>query len=100
MLNNALENSGPGDLLHVSLEASDNRALLTVLNHGHPLPEDPASLFRPFVSASPTPREGSLGLGLYVAQTIARHHGGTVRAEATTDQPGAAFIVDLPLLSN
>jgi sigma-B regulation protein RsbU (phosphoserine phosphatase) len=100
LLNNALEHSGPGDLLRVSLAASNGRALLTVLNHGHPLPEDTASLFRPFVSASPTPREGSLGLGLYVAQTIARHHGGTVRAEAAPDRPGAAFTVDLPLSSN
>jgi signal transduction histidine kinase len=100
LLNNALEHSGPGDLIRVSLEASNGRALLTVLNHGDPLPADNESLFRPFVSAGPATREDNLGLGLYVAQTIARRHQGTIRAEPTADRPGAVFVVDLPLLSS
>lgn len=100
LLNNALEHSEHGDLVRVSLEKSDGRALLRVLNHGDPLPEDTDSLFRPLVSASPTRREGNLGLGLYVAQTIARHHGGSVRVEALSDRPGAVFSVDLPLIAD
>lgn len=50
------------------------------------------------VGAAPSPEEGNLGLGLYVAQTIARSHGGSIRAEPTSDRPGATFVVDLPLL--
>jgi len=100
LLNNALEHSGHHDLIRVSLEASNDRALLTVLNHGEPLPADIDSLFRPFVSAGPATREGNLGLGLYVAQTIARRHGGTIHAAPPADRPGAVFVVDLPLLAD
>lgn len=98
LLNNAVEHSRPDEVIRVRLESSLERARLTITNYGDPLPEDAENLFRPFVSAGPVPREGSLGLGLYVAQTIARHHGGTIRAEPTADRPGAAFVVELPLL--
>ena len=47
---------------------------------------------------APSPEEGNLGLDLYIAQTIARSHGGSIRAEPTSDRPGATFVVDLPLL--
>lgn len=98
LLNNAVEHSGPDDPIRVTLRASEDRAWVTVTNHGDALPAEADTLFRPFVSAAPSPEEGNLGLGLYVAQTIARSHGGSIRAEPTSDRPGATFVVDLPLL--
>lgn len=98
LLDNAVEHSGPNDSIRVMLESSADRARLTVENHGDPLPEDTDNLFRPFVSAGTSPRDGNLGIGLYVAQTIARRHGGTIRAKPTADRPGAIFVVELPLL--
>lgn len=100
LLNNAVEHAAPNGLIRVTLLGSRDRAQLTVLNHGDALPDDVDSLFRPFVSAGPAPGEGNLGLGLYVALTIARRHGGTIRAEPTVDTEGAIFVVDLPLLGD
>lgn len=45
-------------------------------------------------------RRFHLGLGLFVARTIAEFHGGTIRAENRNDEvAGAVFVILLPLTS-
>jgi K+-sensing histidine kinase KdpD len=77
---------------------SDGRARLTIEDHGDPLPNNTEGLFHPFVSGGDTDDDAHLGLGLYVAQVIARHHRGTIQAFSTTGRPGAVFTVVLPCL--
>lgn len=98
LLNNALEHCPPDGLIQVSLQPQLDRARLEVMNFGVPLPSDVERLFRPLVSLRAPGEHGHLGLGLYVAQVIANHHGGAIRAEPTVDRPGARFIVELPTL--
>ena len=97
LMNNAVERSEPGGVIHVALDTTPGYARLTVANHGEPLPSDVEAIFRPFVSLGRPGRDGSLGLGLYVAKVIAVRHGGTIKAEPTADRPGARFTVALPL---
>ncbi len=98
LMNNAVEHSEPGGVIHVTLDTTPGYARLEVTDHGEPLPQDLEAIFRPFVSVRRPDREGNLGLGLYVAKVIAGRHGGTITAEPTADRPGARFIVALPLL--
>lgn len=100
LLSNAVEHSEHDESVRVVLERSAELARLSIANYGDPLPKDAERLFRPFVSGSTSPRDGNLGLGLYVAQTIARYHGGTIHGMPTTGRPGAVFVVELPLLDS
>jgi signal transduction histidine kinase len=98
LLDNAIDHSAPGEPIMVTLETSDGRARLLIEDRGDPLPDSVEELFHPFVTDGGS-GDAHLGLGLYVAQVIARHHRGTIRAIPTTDRPGAVLVVELPLLA-
>ena len=51
-------------------------------------------MFDRFVQADEGDRRG-LGLGLFIAKSIAEAHGGTIRAESTLGE-GTTFYVTLP----
>lgn len=97
LLDNAIDHSAPNEPIVVTLEKSDGRVRLSIEDHGDPLPDAVEELFHPFATDGGS-GDAHLGLGLYVAQVIARHHRGTIRATPTADRPGAAFVVDLPAL--
>ena len=95
LLGNAVEHSAPEAEIRVGLEVVDGGWLeLSVENEGHALPKDKDRLFEAFVSSQQSAE--NLGLGLFVAQSIARNHGGSVTAEDLADVPGARFVVSLP----
>jgi len=100
LLNNALEHSKTGTAIEIRLAVVDNKAQFQVSNRGDPLPEDPERLFKPFVSGKKSSVDGNLGLGLYVARTIATHHGGEIGAMPLNDPEGARFVVSLPLVND
>ena len=57
---------------------------VSVSNGGTPIPpERMARLFEPFVRASERPTRQGLGLGLYIADQIARGHDGTLGVTST-----------------
>jgi signal transduction histidine kinase len=97
ILDNAVDHSASGEPVLVTLAVSDGCARLTIEDRGDPLPENLESLFHPFVTQRGD-GDSHLGLGLYVAQVIARHHRGAIHVAPTTDCPGAAFTVELPAL--
>lgn len=99
LLNNAREHGVPGHSVHVELRRDGSTCRLVLADEGDALPDDVEWLFRPFVSSKAKRREGAnLGLGLFVARTIASHHGGTLRAEPLDGgRTGARFVVSLPL---
>ncbi|MFY9513484.1 MAG: HAMP domain-containing sensor histidine kinase [Rubrivivax sp.] len=99
LLNNAREHAAPGHSVHAELRHDGTTCRLVLADQGDPLPDDVELLFRPFVSSKVKRTGGAnLGLGLFVARTIASHHGGTLRAEPLDGgRTGARFIVSLPL---
>lgn len=78
LVSNALHHGAPP--VHVSLNVQDHWAVLRVSDHGEGIPiEQRADAVRPFVrlDAART-RSGNVGLGLAVADVIARAHAGTL----------------------
>ncbi len=95
LLTNAVEHSAEGSEIRVTLRrADDDWFEVCVENEGEPLPKNKERMFEAFVSSRS--RSENLGLGLFVAQSIARNHRGHVLAEDLTDATGARFIVRLP----
>lgn len=96
LVNNAVEHSSAPCTVEIRLEAMDNVAMLTVSNRGDSLPDDCEGIFQPFISHKSGHGGENLGLGLYVARMIARHHGGSIHANHLRDPTGAEFVVQLP----
>jgi signal transduction histidine kinase len=65
---------------------------LSVSNAGDPIPAQMMnSLFKPFFRGNAGRNEQGLGLGLYIADEIARAHGGTLRAASTAEETRFTF---------
>jgi two-component system CheB/CheR fusion protein len=95
---NAINHSKEGDTirLRVSVEAENAIVLITDEGDGIP-PEALSQLFEPFFQASRRSRAG-LGLGLSLARSIARAHGGDITAASDGIGKGASFEVRLPIV--
>lgn len=99
LLNNALEHSPSDAEIRVVLRRVDDGWLeLTVENEGEALPEDHERMFEAFVSSQKN--MDNLGLGLFVARSIAQNHLGNITAEDLPQGHGARFVVRLPEARN
>jgi C4-dicarboxylate-specific signal transduction histidine kinase len=79
--------------LTITTHVEDARALVTVQDTGAGISSDRLlRLFHPFF----TTKEGGMGMGLAISQTIVENHDGRIWAESEPGQ-GAAFHVSLPL---
>jgi len=95
LLNNAIEHAPADAQIRVLLRSDgENSIELCVENEGEPLPRDKERIFEAFVSSQRRPE--NLGLGLFVARSIALNHHGSIRAEPLLDSTGARFVVQLP----
>lgn len=97
LLDNAQKYASPGANVWVSLHRqSRGRCLLTVANQGEEIaPEDLPQLFRRFYRADPArSRNGSFGLGLSIAQSVATRHRGRIWAQSRDGVN--RFMVELP----
>jgi dedicated sortase system histidine kinase len=100
LVENAVDFSGEGDPVLVSLDNGDGAALLTVANKGPLLPaEMRTGLFESMISVRATRDAGTphLGLGLYVARLIAEFHGGSILASNLPGGDGVAVSVRMPV---
>ena len=99
LLDNAAKYGAPGEGIVLSLKAERNQAVLSVANGsgGHPIPpEELPRLFERFYRADASRGEQSgFGLGLPIAQAIAKEHHGALRAES--DEQTTRFTFTLPL---
>ncbi|MEM7434962.1 MAG: HAMP domain-containing sensor histidine kinase [Myxococcota bacterium] len=96
LLENAAQHTqGSADILVELPRPSNGVVELVVENHGRPLPSHKEKIFEAFVSSRGEP--GNLGLGLFIARSIARNHGGDISAADPADAPGARFTVRLPI---
>lgn len=89
---NGLEAMPEGGQLDLVLDTTDGRANLVIRDTGPGIPDDQRE--RIFELRFTTKSDGS-GIGLFVARSIVRSHGGRLRAEPS--EGGAAFRIELPL---
>jgi sigma-B regulation protein RsbU (phosphoserine phosphatase) len=98
LVGNAYQHSMPGSPIQVETSVGDDTAMLRITNAGPPIPPDQMPrLFEPLrrgrsVKSTGT---GSIGLGLFISQEIARAHGG--RIEVESNERATTFTVRLPV---
>ena len=81
LIANAIKYSPEGGSVELSVRAIDGQAECLVRDHGPGVPEaELASLFRPFFRGSNAARAEGHGLGLAIAQRVAKAHGGEILA--------------------
>jgi signal transduction histidine kinase len=94
---NALQHSAEGAPVHLELNTetreSGECAVITVRDEGPGIPEE--MLPRLFTRFAPGVGSQGLGLGLYLARSVAEAHGGTLEAESPPGG-GAVFRLTLP----
>ncbi len=88
LLSNAIRYALPGSLIRLSMTQTETQACLRLENACKELPADLERLFDRFYRADPARREtgDGAGLGLAITRSIARVHGGEVRASGAGGQ--------------
>ena len=97
MLENAVRYSGGSASVEALVKIDDGAARVDVLDRGPGVPEaERERIFEPFYRArGASERSGGVGLGLSLAQQIAREHGGTLKC-LPRDGGGGHFRLTLP----
>jgi len=97
LLDNAIKYGAQGGTIHLTLQKADRQARLVVSNPGDPIPaEHLPHLFERFYRSDVSRGEKSgFGLGLAIAESIAREHKAAIRAES--DPFSTRFTVTFPL---
>jgi signal transduction histidine kinase len=86
---------GGDQRVFVQVAREGESVTIRVADTGPGIPEEAyGHLFEPFATAG---KKQGTGLGLVTVHTVARAHGGAVRAERSAPEGGAAFTLVLPL---
>jgi signal transduction histidine kinase len=94
IVSNAIQKSPANAPVNVFVERRSELALVQVIDEGPGIPQEILPhVFERFVSGAP--RQGGLGLGLYLAKRIAAIHGGDLTVESPPGK-GARFMLTLP----
>jgi signal transduction histidine kinase len=97
LIGNAVQHGEPGGDVDVSVIGDDEGITISVRNAGPAIPREAlARIFEPLYRTDSRVQEHRthLGLGLYIARTIALAHGGDITV--TSDDVGTTFLVRLP----
>lgn len=87
LLSNAITHGDTKYPIRVKAVVMDGTFILCVANSGAIIPaEKLEALFKPFVRGGRSLSKQGLGLGLYIAQTIAEAHGGHIEAASTEEE--------------
>lgn len=100
LLNNAQKYGDTGAPIDVHLRVDNERAVISVRNHGEPIPPGEfEAIFQQFVRSKKDAAEsttGSWGLGLPYVRTVAQSHGGSALVFSDADR-GTVFVIDVPV---
>lgn len=99
LITNAIKFSPATSTIRIALDAIEGRVRFSVTDEGPGLTdEDKKKMFGDFqrLSARPTGKESSTGLGLSIVKRIVDAHNGRIHVESEFGK-GAAFIVELPV---
>ncbi|MCF4099748.1 GAF domain-containing sensor histidine kinase [Maritalea mediterranea] len=95
LLSNAIAHGRPNAPIRLEAETKDGLIYISISNHGDPIPQEiQRSLFAPY-SRGETTRSDGLGLGLYIARSIAQAHGGDI--ELSRDNEMTTFCLFFPI---
>ncbi|NUP13071.1 MAG: PAS domain-containing protein [Polyangiaceae bacterium] len=96
LLVNAFAHSPPDRDVRVRLDGTGRTVCVSVTNHGPPIPSQvQRNIFDPFAHHSArSPKNGRLGLGLFIVKEVAEAHGGSVKFQS--DAESTTFTVELP----
>ena len=102
LLENGIRHGGVGTPVTISAIGETNSVTLIVHNEGNPILDAARErIFEPLTrgeaNAADPKKAGGLGLGLYIARSIAVAHGGNIEVDSSADK-GTAFTVRLPRL--
>ena len=87
LLGNAISYGAANEPIRVLARATGAGFDISVVNKGAPIPEEAMPrLFTAFDRGDVLPNQKGLGLGLYIAQEIARAHGGLIVASSMRDE--------------
>lgn len=96
LLGNALTHGAQQAPVRLDAWTEEAAFVLSVTNAGPPIPPGiRARLFQPFFRGAVQPSRQGLGLGLYIADEIARGHGGTIEVSSVPDR--TCFTFRMPL---
>jgi signal transduction histidine kinase len=100
VITNLIENAiafGPGKPIRIRLQATSEKARLTVRDEGIGIaPNDQSRIFERFERAVSSRSHGGFGFGLYICRTIVEALGGTIFVQSEPGR-GSTFTVELPL---
>ncbi len=99
LLSNALKYANPNTLVTINVRQADESLVIEFKDQGQGLTaEDMDKLFVKFarLSAIPTGREHSNGLGLSIVKMLVELHNGKVWAESEGKDKGASFFISIP----
>ena len=98
LLSNAFKFSEPGSLVELTVRKKEGRVLVSVTDEGRGIPADHlARIFERFhrVEDPMVMETGGMGLGLFIARSLARAMQGDVSVETRLGE-GSTFTIDLP----
>lgn len=102
LLSNAVTYSAPGSRIRLEVRGSDAEVAFAVHNTGSTIPTDRLrQIFEPMQQMSPGSgrSQRSVGLGLYIVESIVMSHHGTIGV-ISTESAGTTFTVRIPRLGS
>jgi signal transduction histidine kinase len=96
LIDNAVKYSAAGDRVDIDVSAGDGRVLVDVRDRGPGIPRDQQRvIFEKFGRARGGGTKPGTGLGLFIAQSIAEVHGGSLAVRSSPGE-GSTFTLTLP----
>jgi len=100
LVGNAVQHGQPKSPIELRVEGREDEVVIEVANRGEPIPPEAIPfLFEAFRKGRSAPviksQAPGLGLGLFIAQQIARAHGGVITVRSS-ERDGTVFRVCLP----
>jgi two-component system sensor histidine kinase KdpD len=98
LVQNAREAAGEAGVVEVRVGSGNGSVRVEVLDEGPGIPDDAlAHLFDPFFTTKDAVH--GVGLGLFVAEGLARRYGGRMEAANRPDRSGALFSLEVPAMT-